>query len=312
MRLVYMGTPQFSVQPLRSLVEAGHELVGVVTRIDKPSGRGRVVAAPPAKLAAQELGLPVFQPLRVREPGFISILRELNPEAIVVAAYGQILPEEILKLPKYGCINIHASLLPLYRGAAPVNWAIIRGDAFTGITIMQMDAGMDTGKILQQESVPIDRHDTTGTLIGKLSLTGATMIAAALPLIASGGLVGVAQDDSKATLAPILKKADGLIDWKLPAAEIHNRVRGFSPWPGAYTFLEGKMFKIVESAAEAGNGEPGVLHAETGDVLSVGTGNGLLRIVSIQPEGKKPMTAAEFLRGHRGVAGRKFEKTGKT
>ena len=308
MRLVYMGTPQFSVQPLRSLVEAGHELVGVVTRIDKPSGRGRVVAAPPAKLAAQELGLPVLQPPRVREPGFIAILRELNPEAIVVAAYGQLLPEELLKLPKYGCINIHASLLPLYRGAAPVNWAIIRGAAFTGITIMQMDAGMDTGKILRQESIPIDRHDTTGTLIGKLSLIGATMIVAALPLIASGSLSGVAQDDSRATLAPILKKADGLIDWKLPVAEIHNRVRGFSPWPGAYTFLEGKMVKIVESAAEAGSGEPGVLYAEARDVLTVGTGNGLLRIVSIQPEGKKPMTAAEFLRGHRGVEGEKFDK----
>jgi methionyl-tRNA formyltransferase len=309
MRIVYMGTPQFAVSPLRSLADAGHEVAGVVTRGDKPSGRGRLIAAPAVKLAAQEMGAPVFQPRRVREPGFISVLRDLKPEAIVVAAYGQILPEEILRLPKYGCINIHASLLPLYRGAAPINWAIIRGEAFTGITIMQMDAGMDTGAILLQESIPIEPRDTTGTMSGKLSLIGAKLIVAALPQIAAGSLAAVAQDDAKATAAPMLKKENGLIDWELPAAEIHNRVRGLSPWPGAFTFFEGKMIKIIEADAISGNGEPGSLLADTVTVLCVGTGSALLRIVTMQPEGKKPMTAAEFLRGHRGVAGRKFEKT---
>lgn len=306
MRLVYMGTPRFSVPPLRALAEAGHELAGVVTRIDKPSGRGRALTAPPAKLAAVEMGLPVFQPRRVREPEFIAVLRELAPEAIVVAAYGQILPEAILTLPKFGCINIHASLLPLYRGAAPINWAIVRGDAETGVTIMQMDAGMDTGKTLLQERIPIAPQDTAGTLAEKLSLLGAKMIVAALPMIAAGSITAVAQDESRAVLAPLLKKEDGLIDWTLPAAEIGNRVRGFSPWPGAYTFLDGKLIKILEAEAGAGGAEPGSLATETSSTLLVGTGKGLLRVKSLQPEGKKPMTAAEFLRGHRGAEGKKF------
>lgn len=278
----------------------------VVTRIDKPSGRGRALTAPPAKLAAVEMGLPVFQPRRVREPEFIAVLRELAPEAIVVAAYGQILPEAILTLPKFGCINIHASLLPLYRGAAPINWAIVRGDAETGVTIMQMDAGMDTGKTLLQERIPIAPQDTAGTLAEKLSLLGAKMIVAALPMIAAGSITAVAQDESRAVLAPLLKKEDGLIDWTLPAAEIGNRVRGFSPWPGAYTFLDGKLIKILEAEAGAGGAEPGSLATETSSTLLVGTGKGLLRVKSLQPEGKKPMTAAEFLRGHRGAEGKKF------
>jgi len=301
-----MGTPQFAVPPLRALAEAGHEIAGVVTRIDKPAGRGRNVAAPAVKTVALQMGLPVFQPKRVREPAFIDTLRTLNPEVVVVAAYGQILPKEVLALPKYGCINIHASLLPACRGAAPINWAILRGDTATGVTIMQMDEGMDTGAILMQEGLPIGPGDTTGTLTEKLSALGAKLITKALPLVQSGLLKPIIQDGSKATLAPLLKKEDGLIDWTLPAADIHNRVRGFSPWPGAYTFLGGGMIKILETEALPGEGEPSRPYQGPDNTLEVGTGKGRLRIVLLQPAGKKPMRAADFLRGHRGIEGKKF------
>jgi methionyl-tRNA formyltransferase len=306
MRLIYMGTPQFAVEPLRALVAAGHDITGVVTRTDKPAGRGRTLSAPPVKLAAQELGLAVFQPKRVRDPEFIGVLRNMDPEAIVVAAYGQILPKDILALPKFGCINIHASLLPAYRGAAPINWAVIRGEQRTGITIMQMDEGMDTGAILIQESIPIGPEDTAGALKEQLASLGAKLIITALPLLASGKLTPVAQDGTKATMAPLLKKGDGLINWDLSAREIHNRVRGLSPWPGAYSSLDKTMVKIIATGVLDGTGVPGLLYERDKNTLVAGTGSGLLRILSIQPEGKKPMTAGEFMRGHRGLAGKKF------
>ena len=308
MRLVYMGTPQFAVQPLRALTAAGHEIAGVVTRTDKPAGRGRILAAPPVKRVARDLGIAVYQPRRVRAPEFIELLRKIEPEAIVVAAYGQLLPRELLTLPKFGCINIHASLLPAYRGAAPINWAIIRNERETGNTIMLMDEGMDTGAILMQESIPIGPEDTAGALTEKLSSLGAKLITRALPLIAAGKLVPLAQDASKATMAPLLKKGDGLVDWKLPAAEIHNRVRGLSPWPGAYCFLDGKMVKIIKTEVIDGAGEPGTLYEKDKNTLGAGTGSGILRILSLQPEGGKPMTAGEFMRGHRGIAGKKFSE----
>jgi methionyl-tRNA formyltransferase len=307
MKLVFMGTPQFAVLPLLSLVEAGHEVLAVVTRIDKPAGRGREMAAPAVKRAALERGLVVYQPKRVREPEFIETLRALGAEAIVVAAYGQILPKEILTLPKYGCINIHASLLPRYRGAAPITWAIVRGETETGNTIMQMDEGMDTGAILQQERIPIGPNETAGALTEKLSLLGAKQITAALPLIAFGKLTPTAQDNSLATLAPLLKKEDGRIDWERGAQEIHDRVRGMNPWPGAYTGLDGKSIKLIETAVSDGSAEPGRLIEQNGNSLAAGTGSGLLQLLAIQPEGKKPMTAAEFMRGHRGIQGKKFE-----
>lgn len=308
MKLIFMGTPQFSVPALRTLADSGHDIAGVVTRIDKPAGRGRSVAAPAVKLAALERGLPVHQPKRVRDPQFIDTLRTLSPDVIIVAAYGQILPKEILTMPRYGCVNIHASLLPAYRGAAPINWAIIRGDQETGITIMQMDEGMDTGAILMQESIEIDPEDTAGTMTVRLSHLGAKLITKALPLILSGSLKPKAQDDSKATLAPLLKKEDGLIDWGLPATDVHNRVRGLSPWPGAYTFLDGAMLKIVKTQVVPGSGEAAAIYAANRNDLDVGTGRDLLRIIMIQPAGKKPMPAADFLRGHRGIAGKKFSE----
>jgi methionyl-tRNA formyltransferase len=306
MRLIFMGTPQFAVEPLRALAAAGHDIAGVVTRTDKPAGRGRTVAAPPVKVAARELGFTIFQPKRVRDAEFIGILRTLTPEAIIVAAYGQILPKEILTLPKFGCVNIHASLLPAYRGAAPINWAIIRGEQETGITVMLMDEGMDTGAILMQESIPVGPEDTAGALKEKLASLGAKMIITALPLLESGKLMPVAQDGTKATTAPLLKKGDGLIDWHLSAREIHNRVRGLSPWPGAYSSLDNNMVKIIATGVLDGTGEPGSLYERDKNTLVVGTGSGLLRILSIQPEGKRPMTSGEFMRGHRGVSGKKF------
>jgi len=306
MRLVYMGTPQFAVEPLRALAAAGHDIAGVVTRTDKPAGRGRALAAPPVKLAAQDLGITVLQPGRVRDPEFIGVLRQMGLEAIIVAAYGQILPKEILTLPKFGCINIHASLLPAYRGAAPINWAIIRGEHETGNTIMLMDEGMDTGAVLMQERIPIGPEDTAGILMEKLSSRGAKLITTALPLIASGSIAPAAQDGTKATTAPLLKKGDGLIDWGLPALEIHNRVRGLAPWPGAFCYLDNKMVKIIATTVLAGTGEPGMLYEKDKHTLEAGTGSGLLGILSIQPEGKKPMTAGEFMRGHRGINGKKF------
>lgn len=302
-----MGTPQFAVPPLEALVKTGHEVAGVVTRTDKPAGRGRAVAAPPVKQAAERLGLAVYQPKRIREPEFIETLRGIAPDAVVVAAYGQILPKEILTLPRFGCINIHASLLPKGRGAAPINWAVIRGETETGVTIMQMDEGMDTGAVLMQERVPIGPKDTAESLTEKLSVLGASMIAKALPLLEAGELVPAPQEHEKATMAPILKKEDGLIDWKLAAAEIHNRVRGLSPWPGAYTYLDGKQLKLIETGVASGGGEPGTIYRSAKEILDVGTGQGLLRVLALQPGGKKVMTAAEFLRGHRGVAGKKFE-----
>jgi methionyl-tRNA formyltransferase len=306
MRIVYMGTPQFAVSPLRVLAAEGYEIAGVVTRTDKPAGRGRSLTAPPVKSAAVEMRLPVYQPKRVRETAFIDQLRSINPEVIIVAAYGQILPPEILTLPKFGCINIHASLLPSYRGAAPINWAIIKGEKETGITIMQMDEGMDTGAVLMQERIIIDPADTAGSLMEKLATVGAKLISTALPLIVDGRLLPLMQDSSRATSAPLLKKEDGLIDWKIPALDIYNRVRGLSPWPGAYTFLDGKTIKIIAAEAVGGVGEPGMLYEKDKRMLETGTGKGLLRIVSIQPEGKRPMTAGDFLRGHRGLAGKKF------
>lgn len=306
MNIVYMGTPAFAVAPLQALIRAGHDVVGVVTRIDKPAGRGKVLTPPAVKVAAELAGIPVLQPKRVRLPESVAAIRELMPDVIVVAAYGQILPPEILTMPKYGCVNIHASLLPAWRGAAPINWAIMSGDSRTGITIMQMDEGMDTGGILAQDSIPIGPDDTAGDLTARLSDLGSSLIVDILGRIE--GLTAVPQDNSRATMAPLLKKEDGLIDWTMSAKKIHDRVRGLSPWPGGYGRLEGRLVKILRTVVIEGTGEPGMLSEIGKDDLAVGTGSGLLRVLSIQPEGKKPMTAAEFLRGHKGMVGKKFEK----
>ena len=306
MRIVYMGTPAFAVPPLESLLTAGHDMVGVVTRTDKPAGRGKSLTPPAVKVAAEQAGLTVLQPRRIREPESIAAIRALTPEVIVVAAYGQILPKELLTLPTHGCVNIHASLLPSYRGAAPINWAIINGEERTGITIMQMDEGMDTGAILLQDGIPIAPDDTAGSLAGKLSQLGSALIVDALNRLEGGTLHPVAQDEQQASLAPLLRKEDGRLDWARTAEALHRRVRGLSPWPGAFTYLDGKLIKVIETEVVVGDVEPGVLAQRGTGQLVVGTGRQLLRIVTLQPEGKKPMSAPEFLRGHRDVAGKRF------
>lgn len=307
MRLIFMGTPQFAVPALLALKHAGHDIAGVVTRVDKPAGRGRSLSQPAVKQAALNMGLAVYQPHSVRNPDFASLLKSLAPDAIVVAAYGQILPREILELPSFGCINIHASLLPLYRGAAPIQWAVINGEAETGITIMQMDEGMDTGDILMQKAVSIFGSETAARLMERLSALGAELIVEAMTLIEAGQIKPVRQDHSRATYAPLLKKEDGLIDWGFPAQAIYNRVRGLLPWPVAFSYLDGKMMKMLEADVVPGAGEPGVIATEKGSIL-VGTGEGLLRIKRLQVEGKNPVTAAEFLRGSRHISGRRFGK----
>jgi methionyl-tRNA formyltransferase len=306
MRIVYMGTPAFAVPPLEALVTAGHEVVGVVTRTDKPAGRGKTLTPPAVKVAAEQAGLAVLQPRRVREPEAVASVRALAPEVIVVAAYGQILPKELLTLPPRGCVNIHASLLPAYRGAAPINWAIINGEERTGITIMQMDEGMDTGAILLQDSIPIAPDETAGTLTGKLAHLGSALVVDALNRLEGGTLPPIAQDDRKASHAPLLRKEDGRIDWSRPAVELHRRVRGLTPWPGAFTYLDGKLIKLLETTVVPGGIERGELALRGEDQLVAGTGHDLLRIKTLQPEGKRPMSAADFLRGHRDVAGKKF------
>lgn len=306
MKLVFMGTPPFAEQALRALAASGHQILAVVTRVDKPSGRGKVLAAPSVKVAAVELGIPVLQPVRIKDPAVLNELTLLRPDVIVVAAYGQILSREILSLPRFGCLNIHASLLPAWRGASPINHAIMNGDTETGITIMQMDEGMDTGAILLQASLPIELQDTTGSLAEKLSLLGARLILDALVRIEIDGLTPIAQDDSIATFAPLLKKHDGRINWTSSATQIKNRVRGLSPWPGAFTTLDGKTFKILEADVISGTDAPGKISIGIHDTIVVGTGDMLLSILRLQPEGKKGMTAGEFLRGQRAITGKNF------
>lgn len=306
MKIVYMGTPAFAVPPLQSLVAAGHEVLAAVTRTDKPAGRGKTLMQPAVKVAAAQSGVPLLQPKRIRDRESVEDIGRIAPEAIVVAAYGQILPKELLGLPKYGCINIHASLLPAYRGAAPINWAIINGETQTGITIMQMDEGLDTGAILAQESVPIGQDDTAGDLTEKLSALGSWLIVDTLSRIEAGAVTARPQDETRATLAPPLRKEDGLIDWSWDARTIHDRVRGLTPWPGAFSFLDGTLIKILRTAVGDGGGVPGTLLAQGAD-LSVATGRGLLRLITLQPAGRRPMSSAEFLRGHRGVNGKRFD-----
>ena len=245
MRVVFMGTPDFSVGTLEALAAAGHEIVGVVTQPDKQKGRGKQVQPTPVKEAANRLGLPVYQPAKVRDPEFVETLRTLQPDVIVVVAFGQLIPASVLELPKYGCINVHASLLPAYRGAAPIQWAVINGEKESGVTIMQMDAGLDTGDMLAKTVVPLDPEETGGSLFDKLSHAGAELLTETLEKLVQGTLVPEKQpEESPTEYARMIKKEDGRIDWTRPAAEIERLIRGMNPWPSAYTKLDGKTVKI--------------------------------------------------------------------
>lgn len=294
-----MGTPEFAVPSLKALIESGEQVVSVVCQPDKPKGRGLEVKAPPTKVLAEKHGIPVLQPQKIKTEEFFDKLKELKPDLICVAAYGKILPKNILDLPPYGCINVHASLLPKYRGAAPINWAIIRGEKATGITTMNMDEGMDTGDILLKREMPIDDEDTGETLSRKLSEMGAEVLIETIRLLKEGRLNPIPQDHSQATYAPMLKKEDGKIDWKKSAEEIRNLIRGALPWPGAYTTLEGKLLKIYKAGITSGKGRPGEVIKSNSRALTVATGIGALDILEIQIEGGKRLKTEAFLRGRR-------------
>lgn len=303
MKIVFMGTPDFSVPSLLALIKAGHEVAGVVTQPDKPKGRGKEMQMTPVKAAALEHDIPVFQPERVKNNSeFFEKMKEIAPDAIVVIAFGQILPREILELPKYGCINIHASLLPKYRGAAPIQWVIIDGEKETGITTMYMEEGLDTGDMLLKTVIPIEKEETGGSLHDKLSEAGGPLILETLKGLEEGVLERTPQR-GESCYAKILTKSLGDIDWSMDAEAIERLIRGLSPWPSAYSHLGNKTVKIWKAAVlpeeeEGERKEPGTIVSIAKDSFSVQTGKGLLAVKELQLEGKKRMDTAAFLRGY--------------
>ncbi|OGW49298.1 MAG: methionyl-tRNA formyltransferase [Nitrospirae bacterium RBG_19FT_COMBO_42_15] len=304
MKIVFMGTPEFAVPSLNALLSSKKEITAVVTQPDKPSGRGKKLTPPPVKAAALNSGVAVLQPERIKDEEFVNTLREINPDVIVVAAYGKILPKDIIRLPRYGCINVHASFLPRYRGAAPINWAIINGEKETGITIMQMDEGLDTGSILLQKGIEITKEDTAGTLSNKLSKIGAELLIEGLNAIEKGEIKLIPQDNSKASYAPMLKKEDGQIDWTKGAEDIYNMVRGMDPWPGAFTYYKGELWKVWKVRhGDTGKGLAGEILAADKDRIDVASKDNVISIIEIQPANKKRMTVSVFLRGHKVEAG---------
>ena len=300
MKIVFMGTPDYAATALEAILQAGYEVTGVVCQPDKPKGRSGALAACPVKECALKYNLPVFQPERIKRPEAVAELKKFPADVFVVAAFGQILSEEILTMPKYGCINIHASLLPKYRGAAPIQWCIVDGEKETGVTIMQMDAGIDTGDILFTKKVEITDEETGGSLFDKLSQAGAELIVEALPKIEAGEVHPVKQDEALSNYARMLKKEDGQINWKRPAEEIGRQVRGMDPWPSAYTYYKGKQFKIWKAQAVDGGTEglqPGTIAQIEKQGIWIACGSGMLQVTEAQLEGKKRMSAADLMNG---------------
>ena len=314
MRIVFMGTPDFAVGALQALIEAGHQVAAVVTQPDKPKGRGKELQMTPVKTCAIAHDIPVFQPVKIKDPEAVAVLRGYQADIFVVAAFGQILSEEILAMPKYGCINIHASLLPKYRGAGPIQWAIIDGEKKTGVTIMQMEKGLDTGDMLFQTEVEIEARETADTLHDKLAAAGARLIVEALPKIEAGQVMPRKQNDAESCYAKMLQKSMGRIDWRLEAEKLDCLIRGLISWPGATTTLRGKTLKIWEEepadegsfAAQTERKEPGVVLAVERDAFYVQTGAGALKVTVVQPEGKRRMAVKDFLLGYPVKAGEAF------
>ena len=309
MRVVFMGTPEFAVPTLQHLVNSEYSVVGVVCQPDRPSGRGKKIQFGPVKTFALAQNLPVVQPEKMKAVEFLETLRTWNPDVIVVAAFGRILPQVILNLPPKGCLNVHGSLLPKYRGAAPIQWAVINGESQTGVTIMLMDAGMDTGDILEQGVVPISGNDTAGDVASRMAEIGGGLLVSTLQRWLDGSIEAQPQDDSQSTLAPILKKEDGLLDWNQPATSLANRIRGLSPWPGGYTFVEGERWGIWKAqveecgvnagvASKKNHDTPGTIIGITKQAIQVQTGHGVLRLLEIQPANKKRMTVSQYVAGH--------------
>ena len=297
-RTVFMGTPEFALGTLQGLIDFGLDVVAVYTQPDRPKGRGKKLAAPPVKELAQKYEIPVFQPQKLRDPLVVAQLQELKPDLIIVVAYGQILPKSVLDIPVHGCINVHASLLPKYRGAAPINKAIVDGETETGVTTMYMDVGLDTGDMLVKRHLPIGADETAGQLHDRLAQLGREALEETLALICAGKLVAEKQDEALTCYAAMMKKEDGLIVWKQPAATIHNLVRGLDPWPAAYTRLAGEVLKISATSVLAeGGAAPGTVLQANGEGICVACGQGALLVGQLQLPGKKRLPAADFLRG---------------
>lgn len=308
MRVIFMGTPDFSVGTLEALIRAGHQVVLAVTQPDKPKGRGGKMQFPPVKETALEHGIPVFQPRKVREPENIEELRKYQADVIVVVAFGQILPREILELTPYGCINVHASLLPSYRGAAPIQWAVINGETVSGVTTMQMDEGLDTGDMLLKTEVPLEPEETGGSLHDKLAAAGASLCVRTLKALEEGTVTPKKQGESPTAYASMLKKEMGEIRWEEPAISIERLIRGLNPWPSAYTGWQDKTMKIWEAEVleEDGGQEPGTVVRVDKDGFLVQTGKELLKVTALQIPGKKRMEADAFLRGYSMEPGEKL------
>lgn len=298
-RIIFMGTPDFAVPALQALVDSKHEVVAVITQPDRKKGRGKKLSSPPVKVVAEKAGLTVLQPTRIKTADFLETLQSFQADLIIVVAYGRILPTEILNLPPLGCINVHGSLLPKHRGAAPIQWAVLQGDRKAGVTVMQMDEGMDTGDMLLPSAIQVEEDETAGSLFTKLSLLGAETLIQALDLHQQGKLPAIPQDHDQATKAPPLKKEQGLLDWSKPAEELHRQIRGFDPWPSAYTFLDGKRFRLFSPKVvhKTGDKAPGTVLLANEEGLLICTGKDSLLIRELQPEGKKRMTVDSFLCG---------------
>jgi methionyl-tRNA formyltransferase len=313
MKVLFMGTPDFAVPTLDQLMKSKHEVIGVVTQPDKQKGRGHAVSFSPVKELALQCQLPVYQPLKVKEPEFMDKIRSLEPEVIVVAAFGQILPKAFLDIPPYGCINVHGSLLPKYRGAAPIQYSIIEGEEETGITIMHMDAGIDTGDMILQKSLPIAPKETGGSLFDKLAVLGAELLLEALDQIEAGTAARIPQDNEKATYVKILDKDMGRLDFTQSAVRLERLIRGLNPWPSAYTILDGKTLKLWQADAEPISHADGNKTFTPGEIIElrknafvVAAGEGALVIREVQLEGKKRMPTDAFLRGFPLIIGTKL------
>ncbi len=300
LRIIFMGTPDFAVASLSALLQGPDQVVAVVTQPDRPKGRGKKLAPPPVKVLAEDRGIPLLQPVKIRTEAYRDELLAFAPDLVVVAAYGRILPPALLSLAPMGCINVHGSLLPRHRGAAPIQWAVINGDTEVGVSIIQMDEGMDTGDILLTTAIPTDADETAGSLFFKLAELGSKTLIEAIVRLKAGDLAATPQDHSLATAAPMLKKEDGAIDWTLPADQLHCRIRGLDPWPAASCRIDGQHFKLFspEVIHKDSPAAPGTLVMAQRNGLLIATGHNMLLIREIQPEGKKRMPASAFLCGH--------------
>jgi methionyl-tRNA formyltransferase len=300
LNIIFMGTPDFAIPSLAMLAASNNNILGVVTQPDRPRGRGKKLHSPPIKTLAQQNGLPVIQPVSVKENNFIHWLKGQHPDFIVVVAFGQILPPKILRVPHHGCINLHASLLPAYRGAAPINWALINGEETTGVTTILMNEWIDTGDILLKKETEIGKTDDALSLSHRLSTLGAKLLLETISQLKKGTLNSTPQDHSKASYAPALKKEDGKIEWAMKAQTIHNQIRGTVPWPGATTNLDNKLLKIFNSRVieEENQDPPGKISQLSSEGIKVATGKGYLLLTEVQLQGRKRMKATEFMRGH--------------